>query len=111
MRDKLESIIERYNDLEKQMTDQDVLSNPDKLKELAKEYKQLDPVVITGKDYIKTLDQIIDCETIIESNDIDLKELAVEELNLCKDSKTNLEKELKIKLLPKDPLDNKNIGM
>ena len=109
MRDKLESIIERYNDLEKQMTDQDVLSNPDKLKELAKEYKQLDPVVIIGKDYIKILDQIIDCETIIESNDIDLKELAVEELNLCKDSKTNLEKELKIKLLPKDPLDNKNI--
>ena len=109
MRDKLESIIERYNNLEKQMTDQDVLSNPDKLKELAKEYKQLEPIVITGKDYIKTLDQIIDCETIIESNDIDLKELAVEELNLCKDSKTNLEKELKIKLLPKDPLDNKNI--
>ena len=109
MRDKLESIIERYNDLEKQMTNQDVLSNPDKLKELAKEYKQLDSVVITGKEYIKTLDQIIDCETIVESNDTELKELAIDELDLHKKRKTELEKELKIKLLPKDPLDNKNI--
>ena len=109
MRDKLESIIERYNDLEKQMTDQDVLSNPDKLKELAKEYKQLNPVVITGKDYIKTLDQIIDCEMIIESNDPELKDLAIEELDSYKERKIDLEKELKIKLLPKDPLDNKNI--
>ena len=109
MRDKLESIIERYNDLEKQMTDQDVLSNPDKLKELAKEYKQLEPIVITGKDYIKTLDQIIDCQTIIESNDAELKDLAIEELDSHKKRKIDLEKELKIKLLPKDPLDNKNI--
>ena len=109
MRDKLESIIERYNGLEKQMTDQDVLSNPDKLKELAKEYKQLDPVVITGKEYIKTLDQIIDCEEIVESDDAELKELAIDELDLHKKRKTELEKELKIKLLPKDPLDNKNI--
>ena len=109
MRDKLESIIGRYLDLEKQMADQDVLSSPDKLKELAKEYKQLDPVVITGKEYIKTLDQIIDCEAIIESNDAELKELAIDELDLHKKRKTELEKELKIKLLPKDPLDNKNI--
>ena len=109
MRDKLESIIGRYLDLEKQMADQDVLSSPDKLKELAKEYKQLDPVVITGKEYIKTLDQIIDCEEIVESDDGELKELAIDELDLHKKRKIELEKELKIKLLPKDPLDNKNI--
>ena len=109
MRDKLESIIGRYLDLEKQMADQDVLSSPDKLKELAKEYKQLYPVVIIGKDYIKILDQIIDCETIIESNDPELKDLAMEELDSHKKRKIELEKELKIKLLPKDPLDNKNI--
>jgi len=109
MRDKLESIIGRYLDLEKQMADQDVLSSPDKLKELAKEYKQLDPVVITGKEYIKTLDQIIDCEEIVESDDAELKELAIDELDLHKKRKTELEEELKIKLLPKDPLDNKNI--
>ena len=109
MRDKLESIIERYRTIEKQMAEQDILSNPDKLKELAREYKQLEPVVIIGSEYIKILDQIIDCETIIESKDPELKELAVEEIASNKKRRLELEKELKIKLVPKDPLDNKNI--
>jgi len=109
MKDKLESIIDRYNTIEKLMADQEVLSNPEKLKEIAKEYKQLEPIVITGKEYIKVLDQIVDSELIIEENEPDLKELAVEDLVLNKQRKIKLEKELKIKLLPKDPLDNKNI--
>ena len=59
MRDKLESIIERYNSIQDQMAESEIISNPDKLKDLAKEYKQLEPVVLTGKEYIKILDQII----------------------------------------------------
>ena len=58
MKDKLESIIDRYNTIEKQMADQEVLSNLEKLKEISKEYKQLEPIVITGKEYIKVLDQL-----------------------------------------------------
>ena len=55
------------------MADQEVLSNPDKLKELAKEYKHLEPLVNTGIDYIKILDQIADLELSVsmksEDND------------------------------------------
>ena len=109
MRDKLESIIERYNSIQEQMADQEVLSNPDKLKELAKEYKQLEPIVNTGINYIKILDQIADCETMIDSDDIELKELAAEELSQNKEKKIALENDLKVKLIPEDPLDNKNI--
>ena len=109
MRDKLESIIERYNSIQEQMADQEVLSNPDKLKELAKEYKQLEPLVNSGIDYIKILDQISDCESMIDSDDIELKELAAEELFQNKEKKIALENDLKVKLIPKDPLDNKNI--
>jgi len=109
MKDKLESIIDRYNTIEKLMADQEVLSNPEKLKEIAKEYKQLEPIVITGKEYIKVLDQIVDSELIIEEDEPELKELAVEDLALNKQRKIKIENELKIKLLPKDPLDNKNI--
>ena len=109
MRDKLESIIERYNSIQDQMAESEIISNPDKLKDLAKEYKQLEPVVLTGKKYIKILDQIIDCEAMINSDDDELKELAIEELTESKNRKLDLEKDLKIKLLPKDPLDNKNI--
>ena len=109
MKNKLESIIYRYNTIEKLMADQEILSNPEKLKEIAKEHKQLEPIVITGKEYIKVLDQIVDSELIIEEDEPELKELAVEELALNKQRKIKLEKDLKIKLLPKDPLDNKNI--
>ena len=109
MRDKLESIIERYNSIQEQMADQEVLSNPDKLKELAKEYKQLEPLANTGVDYIKILDQIADCESMMESDDLELKELAAEELPQNKEKKIALENDLKVKLIPKDPLDNKNI--
>ena len=109
MKDKLESIIDRYNTIEKLMADQEVLSNPEKLKEIAKEYKQLEPIVITGKEYIKVLGEIVDSELIIEEDEPELKELAVEDLALNKQRKIKLENELKIKLLPKDPLDNKNI--
>ena len=109
MRDKLESIIERYNSIQDQMAESEIISNPDKLKDLAKEYKQLEPVVFTGKEYIKILDQITDCEAMINSDDDELKELAIEELTESKNRKLDLEKDLKIKLLPKDPLDNKNI--
>ena len=109
MRDKLESIIERYNSIQEQMADQEVLSNPDKLKELAKEYKQLEPLVNTGINYIKILDQIADCESMMESDDLELKELAAEELPQNKEKKIALENDLKVKLIPKDPLDNKNI--
>ena len=55
MRDKLESIIDRYNTIEILMTDQETLSNPDKLKELAREYKQLESLVVTGSEYILSL--------------------------------------------------------
>ena len=109
MRNKLESIIERYNSIQEQMADQEVLSNPDKLKELAKEYKQLEPLVNTGINYIKILDQIADCESMMESDDLELKELAAEELPQNKEKKIALENDLKVKLIPKDPLDNKNI--
>ena len=74
MKDKLESIIDRYSTIENLMTDQEILSNPDQLKELAKEYKQLEPVVITGSEYIKILDQITECELIIDTDDSELKD-------------------------------------
>ena len=59
MKDKIESIIDRYNGIEKLMADQDVLSNLDKLKDLAKEYKQLEPIVMTGKKYIKAMVHVL----------------------------------------------------
>mgnify|MGYP001076605538 FL=1 len=109
MKDKLISIIEKYNAIENQMADKDILSDPEKLKNIAKEYKQLEPIVKISRDYLNLMDQIIDSEEILDGDDLELKEIAEEDLLLNKQKILELEKDLKIKLLPKDPLDNKNI--
>ena len=109
MKDKLISIIEKYNAIEKQMADEDILSDPEKLKNIAKEYKQLESIVKISREYLNLVDQIIDSEEILKGDDLELKEIAEEDLSLNKQKILNLEKDLKIKLLPKDPLDNKNI--
>ena len=109
MKDKLISIIEKYNAIENQMADKDILSDPKKLKNIAKEYKQLEPIVKISREYLNLMDQIIDSEEILDGDDLELKEIAEEDLLLNKQRILDLEKDLKIKLLPKDPLDNKNI--
>ena len=109
MKDKLISIIEKYNAIESQMADKDILSDPEKLKNIAKEYKQLEPIVKISREYLNLMDQIIDSEEILDGDDLELKEIAEEDLLLNKQRILELEKDLKIKLLPKDPLDNKNI--
>ena len=109
MKDKLISIIEKYNAIENQMADKDILSDPKKLKNIAKEYKQLEPIVKISREYLNLMDQIIDSEEILDGDDLELKEIAEEDLLLNKQRILELEKDLKIKLLPKDPLDNKNI--
>ena len=109
MKDKLISIIEKYNAIENQMADKDILSDPEKLKNIAKEYKQLEPIVKISREYLHLMDQVIDSEEILNGDDLELKEIAEEDLLLNKQKILELEKDLKIKLLPKDPLDNKNI--
>ena len=109
MKEKLISIIEKYNAIESQMADKDILSDPEKLKNIAKEYKQLEPIVKISREYLNLMDQIIDSEEILDGDDLELKEIAEEDLLLNKQRILELEKDLKIKLLPKDPLDNKNI--
>jgi len=109
VKDKLISIIEKYNAIENQMADKDILSDPEKLKNIAKEYKQLEPIVKISREYLNLIDQIIDSEEILDGDDLELKEIAEEDLLLNKQRILELEKDLKIKLLPKDPLDNKNI--
>jgi peptide chain release factor 1 len=109
VKDKLISIIEKYNAIESQMADKDILSDPEKLKNIAKEYKQLEPIVKISREYLNLIDQIIDSEEILDGDDLELKEIAEEDLLLNKQRILELEKDLKIKLLPKDPIDNKNI--
>ena len=109
MKHKLENTIKKYNSITDQLADPKIISNPNQLKALAKEYSQIDPVAKLGKEYIDIVDQINDNKSVLMDDDAELIEIAREEIIDLDRKKSELEEKLKILLLPKNPNDNKNL--
>ena len=109
MRKKLEAIIAKHAHLAEQMADPEIYGNQDKLTPIAIEHSAMEGIVNVGKAYISVLDQIADDKEILDGDDDDLKEIVQEELGDLVAQQENLEAEIKVLLLPKDPMDNKNL--
>ena len=109
MRKKLEAIIVKHTRLTEQMADPDIYGDQDKLTPIAIEYSAMEGIVNVGKVYISVLDQIADDKEILDGDDDDLKEIVQEELGELEAQQEKLEAEIKVLLLPKDPMDNKNL--
>lgn len=108
MKEKIKTVIARHEKLGNILVDPDVMNDHNKLKVTAQEHSQLAPVVLKGQQYLVILQHIADDQEIIDGDDAELKEMAQEEILELKDKKIDLEEELKIMLIPKDPNDNKN---
>jgi len=108
MKDKIETVIARYDELSQLLMESAVMNNQNKLRETAREHSQLKSIVEIGVQYISVDQQIADDESILSGDDAELKEIAQEELVDLKKQKNTLEAELKVLLLPKDPNDDKN---
>ena len=108
MKEKIKTVIARHEELGNILADPDVMNDHNKLKVTAQEHSQLAPVVLKGQQYLVILQHIADDQEIIDGDDAELKEMAQEEILELKDKKIDLEEELKIMLIPKDPNDNKN---
>ncbi len=107
---RLETIEKRYNKLIKLLSDPEVLADYPEYQKYSMEQAELSDVMEKAMEYKKVLADIKDSEEILsDSEDTDLKELAVSELEELKKQKPELEEKLKFMLLPKDPLDKKNI--
>ena len=109
MRKKLEAIIAKHAHLAEQMADPEIYGDQDKLTSIAIEHSAMEGIVSVGKVYISVLDQIADDKEILDGDDDDLKEIVQEELGDLVAQQENLEAEIKVLLLPKDPMDNKNL--
>lgn len=109
MRKKLEAIIAKHAHLAQQMADPEIYGDQDKLTPIAIEHSAMEGIVNVGKLYISLLDQIADDKEILDGDDDDLKEIVQEELGDLVAQQENLEAEIKVLLLPKDPMDNKNL--
>jgi peptide chain release factor 1 len=109
VRKKIEAIIFKHDQLAEQMSNPDIYGDQSKLTPIAIEHSALSEIVSIGKNYISVLDQIADDMEMIDGDDIELKEIAQEEIGELQTQKTKIESEIKVLLLPKDPMDNKNL--
>jgi len=113
MQEKIRSIIDRYKEVEHQLMDPSVSSDVTQFRVLSKEYKNLESLVAIGQTYLSTLKHYEQSKELVNEPDLDaeFKELAYEEQNGLRDKLDEIENELKILLLPRDPNDVKNCIM
>ncbi len=110
MFDKLEDLLIRFEEIMGELNEPDVTSNQARFRALMKEQSDLTPIVEAYREYKKCTQDIEDSLTMLEEeSDAEMKEMLKEELGAAKDRVQELEQELKILLLPKDPNDEKNV--
>ena len=106
MIERLDKILERYNFLENELTKQEVISDIKKTKEYSKELANLEDLIRCYKRYKDVLNGIEEAKELM--SDSELGEMAKEEFNTLTKEKEDLEQELEVLLIPKDPNDDKN---
>ena len=110
MLEQLEKIDKRYQELCELLMDPNVTQDPAKYKEIAKERSGLDKTIQKYHEYKKVLTTLQEDESVLKNDsDEELRELAELELEELTPKKIDLEEELKVLLLPKDPQDKKNV--
>ena len=110
MFDKLDDIVERLQVVLEELSDPDVINNQARYRQLMKEQNDLAPIVEKYTEYKKAKQTVEDSLELLEiETDEEMREMAKEDLNEAKKQIEQLENDLKILLLPKDPNDEKNV--
>ena len=108
--DRLEDLVNRNEDLTAELSNPDVVNNQERFRKLMKEQNDLVPIVNAYIEYKSCKQNIADSLVMLdEESDDEMRELAKEELNDSKARMEELEQEIKVLLLPKDPNDDKNV--
>lgn len=108
MLEKLEAIKARFEELGIALSNPEIVRDNKRYKQLSKEYRDLEKIVIVRNKYAKTLDNIGFNKEVLNSDDDEMRELAKDELPQLLEEKEKLEKEIRNLLIPKDPQDEKN---
>lgn len=106
---KLQSLIERHEEVSALLGEANVISDQNKFRDLSKEYSHLEPIVKAFREYTQALDDKEAAYEMLNEKDVELVEMAKEELKLANEAIERLEDELQILLLPRDPNDDANI--
>ncbi len=106
---KLEELEVRFKEVESLLSDSTIIADREKYLNLSKEHASLTDIVKVYRELKKVDDEIEGNTELLEDGDSELKELAKSELKVLQEQKSDLEKNLKLLLLPKDPNDEKNV--
>lgn len=109
MKDRLDKIKARYDEINKQLIDPEITKDIKKLTALSKEQSSLEKTVSVYKEYLQTETTIKELKELSKEDDEEIRELAQMELEESKETLHRLEEELKVLLIPKDPNDEKNV--
>ncbi len=110
MTERLRDAEKRFEDVERLLSSGESMSDMEKYTSLMKEYKTLSPLIEKYREYTATEKLMEDSRELLESSDdAELCELAAEEYKESKEKLSTIEEELKLMLIPRDPLDDKNV--
>jgi peptide chain release factor 1 len=112
MFDRLAAVEDRYEKLNELLSDPDVVSDPKKLREYSKEQSDIQETVQTYREYKQVKEELQDAKMLLEDKlDAEMREMVKEEVATLEERAKQLEEQLKILLIPKDPNDDKNVIM
>jgi peptide chain release factor 1 len=109
MFERLEQIAARYEELGREMASDEVVNDHERYQKVAKQHRDLEPVVESFREYQQTKRGIADAQGMLAETDPDIRAMAQDELTQLEERLPKIEEDLKLKLLPKDPNDEKNV--
>jgi len=108
IRSKLETLVERREEVEALISDAQIISDQDKFRTLSKEYSDLEDLTVTFKKYQSAEDDLEEAKLMMDEDDAEMREMAQEEFKASKAEIARLDQELQLLMLPKDPNDSNN---
>ncbi len=112
MNEKIRKILERYDELNRLLSDPAILADQRRAKELGRELRGLDPIVGKGRRFLRIDVELQGAKEILDTeSDPELRTMASEDVQRLKQEREEVEEELKFLLVPQDPNDTKNFIM
>lgn len=109
MFDKLKGVEDRFKELERLLSDPKVVQDRDAYQKYIREHAEISPVVAAFRQFKQVDRELDDSLDLLHDEDPEMKAMAAEEVERLETEKARLKEELKVLLIPKDPLDDKNV--
>ena len=109
MFDRLQQTEERYQEMERELSDPALVGDQQRYQKITKQHRDLQPVIEKYREYKRVMLGMADANTMLAETDPEIRAMAQEEFDTLAARKPQIEDALKIMLLPKDPNDDKNV--